>query len=178
MPPPYASGSAPTSRCSTRCAGTKASRSTDHSADVRSIRLLRTGRWVNREPGAAARACLDRLLDSLPRPAGYQRVVRSHQGVAATVSSGWAEAGMCVRQVAADAGLSFLSVQQADYELCIPDHLIGDPVVAALVHAVRSPRYRRWLAAVPGCSTSRTGELRGVGPGPRQESRRRRASKD
>lgn len=141
-------------------------------------RLLRKGRWVNREPGAAARTCLDRLLDARPRPVGYQRVVRSHHAVAATVSSGWAEAGMCVRQVAADAGLSFLSVQQADYELCIPDHLLGDPVVSSLVQAIRSPRYRRWLAAVPGCSTIRTGELVGVGAGPRPESRRRRSSKD
>lgn len=141
-------------------------------------RLLRNGRWVNREPGAAARACLDRLLDARPRPAGYQRVVRSHHAVAATVSSGWADAGMCVRQVATDAGLSFLSVQQADYELCIPDHLMGDPVVSALVQAIRSPRYRRWLAAVPGCSTIRTGELRGVGAGPRHTSRQGRAAAD
>jgi molybdate-binding protein/DNA-binding XRE family transcriptional regulator len=124
--------------------------------------LLEKARWVNREPGAAARACLDRLLGTRPQPTGYRRVVRSHHAVAATVSSGWAEAGVCVRPVAADAGLDFVSVQQADYELCIPDALLDDPVAGALVDAIRSKAYRRWLAALPGCVVTRSGDLRTI----------------
>jgi molybdate-binding protein/transcriptional regulator with XRE-family HTH domain len=60
-------------------------------------------RWVNREEGSAARRAFDLLLASRRRPAGYDYVVRDHRAVAATISSGWAEAGICVRPAAAEA---------------------------------------------------------------------------
>lgn len=125
--------------------------------------LLRNGRWVNREVGSAARLCFDHLLGRRRKPQGYHRTVRSHRAVAATVSSGWADAGICIRAVADEAGLGFLPVQEADYELCIPDSLFGEPVVTALVEAIRSPRYRRWIGALAGCDAGRTGALNTVG---------------
>lgn len=130
----------------------------------RSLRaLLRADlRWVNREEGSAARMMFDRLFARRPRPTGYDRVVRDHRAVAATVSSGWAEAGLCVRPAASEAGLSFLPLQRESYELCVADATLDDVRVAALIAALRSPQYRRLLGEVPGCATDRTGEQRAV----------------
>ena len=119
-------------------------------------------RWVNREPGSAARDTFDSLLGSHRRPAGYDHVARDHRAVATTVSSGWADAGVCVRPVAAEAHLSFIPVHQEAYELCVSDTLFDDPRVAALVATLRSAAYRQLLADVPGCRSTHTGDVRAV----------------
>src|SRR5262249_19001082 len=51
-------------------------------------------RWVGREPGSAARRCLDELRAGRPAP---RRVARDHRGVAEAVRSGWADVGVCHR---------------------------------------------------------------------------------
>jgi molybdate-binding protein len=125
--------------------------------------LLRAGvRWVNREEGAAARRVFDTLLAARRRPDGYDRVVGDHRAVAATVSSGWAEAGLCVRPAAAEARLGFIPLQQEAYELCVAEAQLDDPRVRALLAVLQSSTYRQWLADVPGCSSRDTGDLRTV----------------
>lgn len=125
--------------------------------------LLRAGvRWVNREEGSAARQSFDALLAARRRPAGYEHVVRDHRSVAATVSSGWAEAGVCVRPAAAEARLAFISLHQEAYELCIAEAHLDDPRVRALVTVLQSSPYRQGLADVPGCTSRETGDLRSV----------------
>jgi putative molybdopterin biosynthesis protein len=125
--------------------------------------LLRADvRWVNREEGSAARASFDALLASRRRPAGYDRVVRDHRAVAATVASGWAEAGVCVRPAAAEARLGFIPLHQEAYELCVAEAQVDDPRVRALVAVLQSSTFRHWLADVPGCSSRETGDLRSV----------------
>lgn len=119
-------------------------------------------RWVNREEGSAARKTFDDLLSSRRKPAGYRRVVHDHRAVAATVSSGWAEAGVCVRPAAAEARLSFIPIQREAYELCVSDAFMDDPRLLALVETLRSASYRRILADIPGCTVSDTGEVRAV----------------
>jgi molybdate-binding protein/transcriptional regulator with XRE-family HTH domain len=125
--------------------------------------LLRGGaRWVNREEGSGARECLDHLIDTKRRPIGYDHVVRDHRAVAATVSSGWADAGICLRPVAEDAGLDFLPIRQEAYEICVAPASADDPRIVALLDAVRSLAYRRLLGDVPGYETTETGALREV----------------
>jgi putative molybdopterin biosynthesis protein len=125
--------------------------------------LLRANlRWVNREEGSAARQTFDTLLASRRRPAGYDHVVRDHRAVAATVASGWAEAGICVRPTAADAGLSFVPVQTEAYELCVADASMDDPRVAALVETLQSSACRRLMGDLPGCRADHTGDVRRV----------------
>jgi putative molybdopterin biosynthesis protein len=125
--------------------------------------LLRAGvRWVNREEGSAARRVFDTLLAARRRPDGYDHVVRDHRAVAATVSSGWAEAGLCVKPAAADAQLGFIPLQQEAYELCVAEAQLDDPRVRALLAVLQSSTYRQWLADVPGCSARDTGDLRTV----------------
>ena len=119
-------------------------------------------RWVNREEGSAARSVFDALLATRRRPAGYEHVVRDHRAVAATVSSGWAEAGLCVKPAAAEARLGFIPLQQEAYELCMARSLLDDPRMQAVMAVLRSSTYRQWLSDVPGCSARNTGDVRTV----------------
>jgi len=125
--------------------------------------LLRANvRWVNREAGSAARQTFDALLSSRRRPAGYAHVVRDHRAVAATVSSGWAEAGVCVRPAAAEARLPFLPLHREAYELCVAGPALGDSRIAALLAVLQSATYRRLVADTPGCGAADTGEMRAL----------------
>ena len=119
-------------------------------------------RWVNREDGSAARHAFDRLLGGRRRPSGYTHIVGDHRAVAATVSSGWAEAGVCVRPAAAEAHLSFIPLQQEAYELCLAESQLDDARIAALVATLQSVAYRRLVSDVPGCVSTETGDLRSV----------------
>jgi molybdate-binding protein len=125
--------------------------------------LLRANvRWVNREEGSAARQAFDVLLASRRRPAGYSRVVRDHRAVAATVSSGWAEAGICVRPAAAEARLRFITLHREAYELCIANAMADEPRIAALIATLQSAAYRGLVAHAPGCVSRETGSMRVV----------------
>jgi putative molybdopterin biosynthesis protein len=119
-------------------------------------------RWVNREEGSAARETFDTLLGTHRRPSGYDHVVHDHRAVATTVASGWAEAGVCIRPVAAEARLGFIPVHQESYDLVVPEVLVDDPRVSALLSTLRSAEYRQLLGDVPGCSTARTGDMQTI----------------
>lgn len=122
-------------------------------------RAARVRRWAMREPGSAARECLDELLET-PRPARH--TVTSHAAVAEAVRSGWAEAGVCVRLSAEDAGLPFLPLRTEFLDLCFPATLTQDPRIQALLRLVRSRSYRALMDDLPGYNARQTGELRSV----------------
>jgi molybdate-binding protein len=132
-----------------------------HERSTRSL-LQANVRWVNREQGSAARMTFDRLLGHRQKPSGYEHVVHDHRAVAATVSSGWAEAGMCVSPAAAEAHLGFIAVQTEAYEICAPNDLISDFRVESLIATLQSLRYRQLIRDVPGCAAEQTGEMRAV----------------
>ena len=115
----------------------------------------RSLRWAAREPGSAARECLDELLG---RRQFAGREVGGHASVAEAVRSGWAEAGVCVRFSAEDAGLSFLPVRTEALDLCFPTAIQHDPRVQALVRLLRSRAYRRLVSEWPGYDARETGE--------------------
>ena len=117
-------------------------------------------RWINREEGSAARRALDFLLASRPRPQGYAHVVHDHRSVAAIVSSGWAEAGICVKPAATEAHVRFIPLQREAYELCLAETVSGDPRVEALMATLQSMSYRQQVADVPGCTSRETGTVR------------------
>jgi molybdate-binding protein/DNA-binding XRE family transcriptional regulator len=132
----------------------------DPSLHIKSIRAAVAAnlRWVGREPGSGARRCLDALFkDCHPLPKGYHHVARDHVGVAETIRSGWAQAGICVRLSAAEAGLDFLVVREEDYDLCYRSEMERDPRLQALIRAVRSRALRRLLGELPGYDTSEMG---------------------
>ena len=135
------------------------------SLSIRSVRAaLRSSlRWVGREEGSGARRCLDRLLGSRPaRGRAGPRLASDHRSVAEAIRSGWAQAGVCVRLCAEEAGLGFLRVEVEDYDLCYPQDLEGDPRLAALISAVRSSAYRRVLRDLQGYDAATAGEIHEV----------------
>jgi len=58
--------------------------------------------------------------------------------------------------------LSFLLLQREAYELCVAERVLDDPRVAALITTLRSRRYRRLVADVPGCASNEAGGQRSV----------------
>lgn len=128
-------------------------------AKVRSVRAARSLRWIGRETGSAARQCQDELLPGRPP----RRTARDHRGVAEAVRGGWAEAGVCHRLAAEEAGLGFLGVRTEGFDLCFPTAAESDPRIAALVRVVRTPEFRRLLGDLPGYDTADAGAVRDVG---------------
>lgn len=131
------------------------------SSQIKSVRTAVRSklRWVGREPGSGARQCLDHLLGNR---SALSHLARNHRGVVEAVSSGWADAGVCVQLASAEAGLIFLPVQEEAYDLCIPNMFLDDPRAQALLKVVRSANYRQMLANLPGYSTAQTGDLASV----------------
>lgn len=114
-------------------------------------------RWVGREPGSAARQCLDELLPNRPAP---RRFAHDHRGVAEAIRSGWADVGVCHRLVSDEAGLRFFPVREEDFDLCYQAQAEGDPRINALLRIVRSSSYRRLLGELPGYETAEAGQIR------------------
>lgn len=140
---------------------------------IRSARRLRRARlrWVGREQGSGARACLEELFEGRWEGGtgrdggdGEVPVASDHRGVAEAVRAGWAEAGVCVRLTAEEAGLDFLPVRREAYDLCYPAAVEDDPRILALREAVRSRAFRGTLGALPGYDTATTGRVAGTGP--------------
>ena len=79
--------------------------------------------------------------------------------MATALSSGWADAGVCVRLVSEEAGLRFLSVRTENYDLSFLKSSQTDPRVEALVRVVRSAAYRQLLSELPGYNVTDAGGL-------------------
>jgi molybdate-binding protein/DNA-binding XRE family transcriptional regulator len=112
--------------------------------------------WALREPGSAARELLDDLCDTR-RPRG--RIVPSHAAVADAVRAGWADAGVCVELVAAEAGIGFLPVQIESLDLCLAASFASDRRARALLRVLRTRSYRRLVAELPGYDARDTGAV-------------------
>lgn len=114
-------------------------------------------RWIGREEGSAARACLDEILAGKRLP---RRITRTHRGVARAIADGWADAGVCVRLASEEAGLRFLGVRQEYYDLCFAADLETEPRVAALINVVRAANVRRKMGELPGYDCRQAGTIR------------------
>jgi molybdate-binding protein/DNA-binding XRE family transcriptional regulator len=130
-------------------------------AGVRSVRSALRGklRWVGREPGSAARQCLDELRANRPAP---RRLARDHRGVAEAIRCGWADVGVCLRLVCEEADLKFLGVREESYDLCYAAAAATEPRIRGVIEVIRSLAYRRQLGELPGYDTADTGEIRAV----------------
>jgi len=127
----------------------------DRSRSAESV-ARRSLRWAAREPGSAARDCLDELLGKRQFSG---RQVDGHSAVAEAVRAGWAEAGVCVRFSAAEAGLNFLPLRTETLDLCFPAAYQHDPRIQALVRLLRGRACRRLISELPGYHARETGEI-------------------
>ncbi|MBE3597274.1 MAG: helix-turn-helix domain-containing protein [Limnochordaceae bacterium] len=126
--------------------------------------LARPGvRVVNRERGAGARALLEEALRTAGVPGetvqGLDRVVFSHQEVAREVARGAADAGVVPAAVAAAYALDFVPLQEARFDVAIPDEWLTLEPVRQLLATLSLRALRRQLELAGGFTTERTGEL-------------------
>lgn len=127
----------------------------DASRSVKSL-VRRPRHWAAREPGAGARECLDEALQGR-RLTGRQ--VNGHAAVAEAVHAGWADAGVCVRLCAEEAGLNFLPMREEELDFCFSSAMRHDPRIQGLIRLLRSRDYRRLIGELPGYDARQTGEL-------------------
>lgn len=116
---------------------------------IRSLSAIRRAplRWIGRPAGSGARQCQDAVLQARPAP---RRLAITHHGVTQALLGGWADAGACVRMVAEDAGLPFVTVRRERYDLCLRAPDADDPAIGALIRTVRSRAWRALIDAIPG----------------------------
>ncbi len=131
---------------------------TNRTRSVKSI-SKQVRQWAAREPGSAARECLDHLLEG-KSPSG--REVDGHHSVAEAIRAGWAEAGICVKLPAVEAHLNFLPIQNEALDFCFHASLENDPRIQALIRVLRSRRYRQMIDELPGYDAKLTGDLGSV----------------
>lgn len=122
------------------------------SSDALDTGALESLRFVNRPKGSAARVFLDAWLEEqgidADRLAGYEHEVRTPGAVAAAVSNGFADAGVCPAAMAREAGLRFTPLGYETCDLLIREELAGDEAVARLIQAARSPEFQEHLQSL------------------------------
>jgi len=119
-------------------------------------------RLVNREPGAEARALLDRerlrlRLDPAELP-GYDSRVAGHLQVAATIVGGLADAGVSSEPAALAYGLDFIPLAAERFDLVLPGKHATSREVQGLLKVLTSPWLLAQLASLPGYDADRCGE--------------------
>ena len=122
------------------------------SSDALDTGAVASLRFVNRPKGSAARVFLDAWLEEqgidADRLTGYEHEVRTPGAVAAAVSNGFADAGVCPAAMAREAGLRFTPLGYETCDLLIREELAGDEGVASLIRAARSPEFKERLQSV------------------------------
>lgn len=129
---------------------------------ARSIREVVSGklRWVVREKGSGARRCLEAIFRGHRHARDqFQHIASDHMGVVETLRTGWAQAGICIRLCAAEAGLGFLLAREEDYDLCYRTDLESDPRIRAVFNTIRSHAFRRSIGELPGYCPDHTGAV-------------------
>lgn len=122
----------------------------------RSLRRSRL-RWIGRPAGSGARDCQDEVLGNHPAP---RRTAGSHRGVVDALRGGWADAGVCLRLVCEEVGLTFVPIRRECFDLCLYQRDVSDPRMAALIKAIRSRQYLQLIRSLPGYQPSaEIGEL-------------------
>jgi molybdate-binding protein/DNA-binding XRE family transcriptional regulator len=119
-------------------------------------------RLVNREPGAQARALLDRerlrlRLDPAELP-GYDSRAAGHLQVAAAIAGGLADAGVSSEPAALAYGLDFIPLAEERFDLVLPAKHAASREVQGLLKVLTSPWLLAQLASLPGYDAGRCGE--------------------
>jgi putative molybdopterin biosynthesis protein len=119
-------------------------------------------RLVNREPGAQARALLDREivrlgLDPAELP-GYESQAAGHLQVAAAVAGRLADVGVSSEPAALAYGLNVIPLAEERFDLVLPAKHAASREVQGLLKVLASPWLLAQLASLPGYDPSRCGE--------------------
>jgi molybdate-binding protein/DNA-binding XRE family transcriptional regulator len=118
-------------------------------------------RFVHREPGAEARALVERLLRRTHAPAdalAHAPVAHGHFAVAHAIATGGADIGVATRAAALAHDLEFVPLTEERFDLVMPSELASTPRVAQLIETLQGRAFRRELACLGGYQTRRSGD--------------------
>jgi putative molybdopterin biosynthesis protein len=99
---------------------------------------------INRNRGSGTRVLIDGLLGA-HRPLGYLAEAKSHNAVAAAVAQRRADWGVAIANVATEAGLGFLPLQEEQFDFVIPRTRQSRPAVQAFCELLGRADTRRAL---------------------------------
>lgn len=120
-------------------------------------------RFTNRQRGAGTRVLLDYHLKqeglNSSQVRGYGQEEYTHLAVAAAVASGRADCGLGVTAAARALNLDFIPLYQERYDLCIPEQFYNSSLLAPVFELMESSAFRARVAAMPGYTVSRMGEI-------------------
>lgn len=118
--------------------------------------------FINRNPGSGTRVLFDLELKKLSRLKnvslnelkskiqGYEIEAKSHSAIAAAVASGRADAGLAIRTVAHQYGLTFIPVCKENFDFAVPKKKIEKPSVKDFIKALGSNEFKEELKKMPG----------------------------
>ncbi len=122
--------------------------------------------FVNRQPGSGTRVWLDANLRKLGISTktilGFDLEKRTHAEVAQAIAEGKANAGLGLDSAALAYGLTFIFLRRERYDFIIPAEQIAQPLVAALINWLKTPRAKSAIASLGGYDSTHTGEIQWI----------------
>ncbi len=127
---------------------------------IRGIEDLPGKRFINRTQGSGTRTLLDIELRKLAAKRGesleaitgsipgYDVEAKTHNAVASAVKTGRADAGLGIRTVADQNGLSFIPLRDEEYDFVIRKNRMDEPAVKAFLEILRSEEFTRRIMAL------------------------------
>ncbi|MCL2365840.1 MAG: molybdopterin biosynthesis protein [Oscillospiraceae bacterium] len=123
-------------------------------------------RYINRQKGSGTRILIDYLCnkDGLDTTLiyGYDREEFTHTSVAALIAAGSADAGLGVFSAAKLYGLDFIPICQEQYDLLIPEHSWGLPMVQKMLEVLGSDEFCARIDVLGGYELDSPGVVREV----------------
>lgn len=120
-------------------------------------------KMVNRERGAGARVLLDEKLKQLGLSAshisGYHNIVTTHLAAASAVSSGKADVGIGIENVARMSDVEFIPLIEEQYDLVLLKQERTEEIIASIKKILSSESFQQQLLSLNGYKTDQTGEV-------------------
>ncbi|MCX5779271.1 MAG: molybdopterin biosynthesis protein, partial [Firmicutes bacterium] len=118
-------------------------------------------RYINRQRGSGTRLLLDYLLKRAKLDwhmiNGYNREEYTHLAIAASVKNDACDTGLAIYASAKVMNLDFIPIETERYDLCILPDLMTPAQLAALLVAIRSPRFRARVTDFGGYELDESG---------------------
>jgi len=124
-------------------------------------------RFVNRQRGSGTRTLLEQLLVQAgvdrAHIDGFEDEEYTHAAVAALVAGRLADVGFGVQAAADQFALDFIPVATERYFLICRHETLDHPIVRDILLLLRSEGFKRIVAALPGYSAERSGDIATIG---------------
>jgi molybdate transport repressor ModE-like protein len=120
-------------------------------------------RFINRQQNSGTRLLFDQLLKQQGLKAssinGYQHEEFTHMAVAAMIASGAADVGFGIAPIAEKFNLRFVPMVWEYYCLAIPNTLMDDQRVTAILSTLKSNDFQQPFSQYAGYQSTQSGEL-------------------